>query len=102
MIFFWIIYYFSLIAICYFFLKIIKNKFVNFFFIPIIFGIFGSIWFIMPGSNEVAPIISILFLESSILENNGYNRLVRPMISFIFFFEILSLICYLFLKRKNL
>ena len=101
MIFIWIFYYFALTSLCYFFIKINKNKFIKFFFTPIIFGIFGSIWFLKPGSSELAPIISIIFLESSIIEPNGLNRLLRPMVSYIFLSEIISLIIYLNLKRNN-
>jgi len=100
MIFFWIFYYSVLIFICYLLSKIINNKFIKFFFIPIIFGIFGSIWFIEPEVNEIAPIISILFLESSILESNGISRLMRPIISFIFLLELISLIYYFYLKKN--
>ena len=100
MIFFWVIYYFSILVICYLFSKLNKNKFINYFFIPIILGIFGSLWFISPGDSLVAPIISIIFLESSIIEPNGLERLVRPLISSIFILEILSLILYLIKKQS--
>ena len=98
---FWILYYFFLIFICYLFSKLNKNKFINYFFIPIILGFFGSIWFINPGNNDVAPILSILFLEASILENNGFKRLLRPLITFIFVFQMLSLIIYFFKKLRK-
>ena len=97
--FFWCLYYFFLIVVCFSFSRINKNKFINFFFIPIILGLFGSFWFIEPGSSKIAPIISILFLESTILETNGFNRLIRPMISSIFLFELLSLFIYIFKKN---
>ena len=100
MILFLIFYYLVLILTCYSLSKFIDNKFVRFFFIPIIFGIFGSFWFIEPGGNEIAPIISILFLESSILESNGINRLIRPLISFTFLIELISL-NYYFYRKKN-
>ena len=96
---FWFFYYLVLILICYSFSKFIDNKFIRFFFIPVIFGIFGALWFVKPGGNEIAPIISILFLESFILESNGFNRLIRPLISFIFFLELISLIYYFFKKK---
>tara|TARA_B100001093_G_scaffold360395_1_gene345098 strand:+ start:531 stop:845 length:315 start_codon:yes stop_codon:yes gene_type:complete len=96
---FWFFYYFVLILICYSLSKIINNKFIKFFLIPIIIGTFGSIWFIEPGRNEIAPIISILFLESSILESNGINRLIRPVISFIFLLELISLFYYFYTRR---
>jgi len=99
MIFFWFFYYSLLIFICYLFTKIFKNKFINFFVIPLIFGIFGSIWFSNPGNPQLAPIISILFLESSIIDSNGIQRLMRPMISTVFFLEILSLLYFLKTKK---
>ena len=97
----WLLYYFSLILVCYLFSKILSNKFIKFFFIPVLFGIFGSFWFIEPGSNEVAPIVSIIFLESSILDSNGNNRLLRPMVSFVFVFQIISLLYYFFIKNSK-
>jgi len=97
----WFLYYFSLILVCYLFSKILSNKFIKYFFIPVIFGIFGSFWFIEPGSNEVAPIVSIIFLESSILDSNGNNRLLRPMVSFVFVFQIISLLYYFSTKNSK-
>ncbi len=99
MIIFWLFYYLVLIFICYSFAKIINNKFIKFFLTPIVFGIFGALWFIEPGGNEIAPIMSILFLESSILESNGFNRLIRPLVSFIFLLELISLIYYFYTKK---
>mgnify|MGYP005691027199 CR=1 FL=1 len=100
MIIFWFFYYLFLIFICYSLSKIVKNKFKKFFLTPIIFGIFGAVWFVEPGGREIAPIISILFLESSILESNGLNRLIRPLISFIFLLELISLIYYSYTKKN--
>lgn len=101
MIFFWTLYYLLLFSICFLFTKITKNKFIKFFIIPLIFGLFGSFWFAKPGSSEVAPIISIILLESSIIDSNGLNRLFRPLITFIFLFELISFFYYLYLKRNN-
>ena len=99
MIILWVFYYLFLILICYSLSKIINNKFIKFFLIPIIFGIFGAFWFAEPGGNEIVPIISILFLELSILQSNGFDRLIRPLVSFIFLFQIISLIYYFYLKK---
>ena len=97
----WIIYYFLIFLICYLFSKWNKNKFINYFFIPIIFGVFGSLWFINPGDSSLAPIISIIFLESSIMDSNGLERLIRPLISSILILEILSIVLYFLRKIKT-
>ncbi len=99
MIFFWLFYYLVLIFICFSLSKLIQKKFIKYFLIPFIFGVFGSLWYVEPGKNEIAPIISILFLELSILESNGINRLLRPALSFILFLEFISLISYFIRKR---
>ena len=88
-------YYFLLFFLIYLFINFINNKFIRYFFTPILLGLFGSFWFIEPGSNNLAPILSIIFLESSILESNGFERLFRPLISFICLLEVISLIIYL-------
>ena len=99
MILFWISYYTLLFFICYIFTKFNKNKFINYFFTPILLGVFGSVWFTNPGTSALSPIIAILFLELSIIEPNGLSRLIRPMISFIFFFEMMSFFIYIYNKR---
>mgnify|MGYP001217001798 CR=1 FL=1 len=99
--FFYIVYYFLIFLICYLFSKLNKNKFINYFFIPIIFGVFGSLWFINPGDSSLAPIISIIFLESTIMNSNGLERLIRPLITSIFILEILSLVLYFLKKFKT-
>jgi hypothetical protein len=101
MIFFWLFYYLLLTGICYFFIKAIKNKFIVYFFTPVLFGFFGAIWFVKPESYNLAPIFSILFLELSIVESNGINRLLRPLIVSIFFLQLLSFLYYFYQKNSN-
>ena len=99
MILFWISYYALLFFLCYIFTKFNKNKFINYFFTPILLGIFGSVWFTNPGMSTISPIIAIMFLELSIIEPNGLIRLIRPMISFILLFEMMSFFIYIYNKR---
>lgn len=101
MIFFWLFYYLLLTGICYFFIKAIKNKFIVYLFTPVLFGFFGAIWFVKPESYNLAPIFSILFLELSIVESNGINRLLRPLIASIFFLQLLSFLYYFYQKNLN-
>ncbi len=99
MIFFWFFYYLLLIVICYFFIKSIKNKFLVYFFTPVLFGFFGAVWFAKPENYNLAPIFSILFLELSIIEFNGMSRLLRPLITSIFILQLFSLLIYFYQKK---
>ena len=99
MTFFWLYYYLLLIIICYFFIKTIKNKFLVYFFTPVLFGFFGAVWFAKPESFNLAPIFSILFLELSIIESNGMSRLLRPLITSIFILQLFSLLIYFYQKK---
>ena len=99
MIFFWFFYYLFLLSICYLFINSIKNQFLVYFFTPVLFGFFGAIWFVKPESYNLAPIFSILFLELSIVESNGINRLLRPLLTSIFILELFSLLFYFYKKN---
>ena len=99
MIFFWLFYYLLLTIICYFFINTIKNKFLIYFFTPVLFGFFGAVWFVKPESNDLAPIFSILFLELSIIEFNGMSRLLRPLLTSIFILQLFSLLIYFYQKK---
>ena len=90
-----------LLGICITFSKTNNNKFINYFFVPIIFSFFGSVWFVKPGSDELAPIISILFLELSIIESNGIKRLIRPLLASIFLFQSISFVYYFYKRRDS-
>tara|TARA_B100001057_G_scaffold137190_1_gene136831 strand:+ start:405 stop:716 length:312 start_codon:yes stop_codon:yes gene_type:complete len=99
MIFFWLFYYLFLTIICYFFINTIKNKFIIYFFTPVLFGFFGAVWFVKPESYDLAPIFSILFLELSIIEFNGMSRLLRPLLTSIFILQLFSLLIYFYQKK---
>ncbi len=58
-----------------------------------------AVWFKIPGENLVAPIISIFLLESTILENNGLERILRPLILISFFLTSITL--FFVKKSKN-
>ena len=57
-----------------------------------------TVWFKSPGESIIAPIISIFLLESTILENNGAGRILRPL-GFVSFF--LSMIALFIWKRRS-
>ena len=56
-----------------------------------------TVWFKSPGENVIVPIISIFLLEYTILENNGVERILRPL-GFVFFF--LTMTALFIWKRK--
>ncbi len=99
MIFFWLFYFFINFLISFSLFKILNNKFLGTVLAFLVFGTLSGIWFIYPGSQNLAPIVSIFFLENTILESNGLIRLVRPFLAFFFSGLILGL-SFILIKRK--
>ena len=58
-----------------------------------------AVWFKVPGENLVVPIISIFLLESTILENNGLERILRPLGLISLFLTAFAL--FLFKKKSK-
>mgnify|MGYP001286969407 CR=1 FL=1 len=56
-----------------------------------------SIWFSNPGGNHFAPILTIFILESTILDDNGFMRIARPL----FFTSLVLIFTVFFLWKKN-
>ena len=94
---FWIFYFFLSLMISYSFYRLFSLKFLGFISAVFVFGLLSGVWFISPGSQEVAPIISIFFLENTISESNGYLRLFRPLL--ISFSALILGITFLLLKN---
>ncbi len=107
MLFFWSVYFFLSFIISFSFFKLFSYKVLGFIFFITMFGLLTGVWFIYPGSQELAPIVSILFLENTIVESNGYLRLIRPFLISLFLGLFVGLIYVLirkrlqFRKRKN-
>lgn len=78
MIIIWLSYLVLSIAISFLVAKFFKNHFVKILIFSSFLALFTSIWFRDPGSNYLAPIFSILLIESTIIENNGFYRILRP------------------------
>ena len=107
MLIFWIIFIMLSFLISFSFYKLFSSKFLGFVAAILIFAFLSGVWFVYPGSQELAPITSILFLENTIVESNGHLRLFRPFLIFLFIGLFLGLI-FVFLrkmlfvkKRKN-
>lgn len=98
---FWTAYILLNLAISFLAIFFVKNNFFRVFLFFFIFSALSSFWFIEPGSSEVAPILSILILEFSMTESNGFFRLLRPFILSIILGSIISLIFYFIKIRKR-
>ena len=98
--FFWIIYLILSFVIAFLFSMLVKRKSLKFLFFFIFLGLLSAIWFKNPGSSEIAPVISILFLENTIQENQGLMRLVRPLSLFVLIGFITSILFWFF-KPKS-
>ena len=101
MLFFWILYFLLSFLISFAFFKLFSYRRIGFISSIILFGLLSGVWFIYPGSQELAPIASILFLENTIVESNGYLRLFRPFLISLFLGLFLSLI-FIFFRKKLL
>ena len=99
MLIFWALYFVLSFFISFAFYNLFSFRKLGFIFSIILFALLSGIWFVFPGSQELAPIVSILFLESTIVESNGYLRLFRPFLISIFVGLFFGLI-YVLLKKR--
>jgi len=99
MLIFWSLYFFLSLFISFAFFKLFTKKTLGLILSIILFGFLSGVWFIYPGSQKLAPIASILFLENTVVESNGYLRLFRPFLISLFVGIFFSLM-YVFLKKR--
>ena len=99
MLIFWTFYYLISFLISFSFYKLFSSRVVGLLIAVFIFGLLSGIWFIYPGSQELAPIVSIFFLENTIVESNGYLRLFRPLLISLFVGLFFGLV-FIFFKKK--
>lgn len=80
--------------------KIFINKISKRISFAIILSLFATPWFLYPGSREIAPVISIYFVD--LIESGNFiqQRLVRPVLSVFFLILTLDLILLRY-KSKN-
>tara|TARA_A100001011_G_scaffold375504_1_gene437110 strand:+ start:124 stop:432 length:309 start_codon:yes stop_codon:yes gene_type:complete len=64
-------------------------------------SLFVTIWFISPGSKEMAPILSIYFID--LLETGNFlqMRLIRPLLLVFSIILILDLFLFRYKSRKK-
>lgn len=84
----------------YLFMKIFDNFYTKLIIFSLSLALFLSVWFIYPGSREMAPVLSVFLMELFFVESNGFERLVRPFLLFFGISSLLSLII-IFVKFKN-
>jgi len=101
MIYFWLAYVVLSFIISFSILKILNDSLLGFCLSMSLFGAFISFWFIQPGNQEISPILSILFLESTIIESNGYLRLIRPLLLFSLTGGLIGIISFFIKKKKS-
>ena len=58
----------------------------------LIIGLFGTFWFKSPGDSHLAPVFSIFLLESTIAEDHGITRLLRPLALVVFVVAVFSFV----------
>ncbi len=97
MIIFWIIYFSLSFGISFFISKLVNKRVLKVLIFSICLVLLSSIWFKSPGENILVPSLTIFLLESTILEDNGLMRILRPMVLSTLFVAVISL----FLWKKN-
>ena len=100
MIFFWLFYFFLNFLISLSVFKILNNKFLGIVLAFLVFGTLSGIWFIYPGSQNLAPIVSIFFLENTIVESNGLIRLLRPLFFLNSILLIFGIVIFFLMRKK--
>tara|TARA_B100000989_G_scaffold124418_1_gene92083 strand:+ start:21022 stop:21324 length:303 start_codon:yes stop_codon:yes gene_type:complete len=98
MIVFWFLYILISTLIAFLSINLFKNIFLKSLAFSLILAVLTTVWFKSPGEIVFAPVLSIFLLESSIFENNGLSRILRPIgVLTIFYFAI----SYTILKRNS-
>ena len=97
MIYFFLTYLFLSLAVSYLLSLFTSRRFLKILIFSLSLSLSITFWFRNPGESFIAPIISIMLLESTILEGNGIYRVLRPLAITFLFSLIFSVI---FWKKK--
>ncbi len=98
MIFFWSSYLFLSCLLSLLLSLLVKNRFFKVVVFCFSLALMTTVWFKSPGESVIAPIISIFLLEYTIIENNGIERILRPLGFVSFFLTMTALFIW---KRKS-
>ena len=94
---FWILYILISFLISLFISFFVKKRIFKILLFSFSLSLMISFWFTNPGDNNIAPIFSIFLLESTILEESGVMRLLRPLAFTTFFVTVLTFLLW----KKN-
>tara|TARA_Y100000992_G_C21060849_1_gene394063 strand:- start:61 stop:363 length:303 start_codon:yes stop_codon:yes gene_type:complete len=94
----WLIYFFLSFLISFLLTLLVKKRLLKVLIFSFSLALMITVWFKNPGENVIAPIISILILESTILESNGLDRIIRPLVLILFLFTTIS---FFFWRKKS-
>ena len=97
MIFFWLLYFLISLLISYLLSLLVDKRILKAIIFAISLSLMCSVWFKIPGASDIAPIISIFLLETTILDNHGLQRILRPL----GFISLIIIILGLFLFKKK-
>lgn len=97
MIFFWLIYVILSLLISYILTLFVEKKILRIFIFSFFVAATLTVWFKSPGDSSLSPILSNFLLEFTILEDNGFSRILRP---FLVVFITIFLTSY-FLWKKD-
>lgn len=95
---FWILYFIGTLFIAYSISMLVNKRLLKVILFSFALSLMGTVWFKNPGEMFFSPIISIFILETTILESNGFLRILRPL---IINFTILFLLSYLIWTKEK-
>lgn len=96
MIIIWFIYVILSFSISYIFSLFVEKRLLKILIFSFFIATTLTVWFKTPGEISLSPILSNFLLESTILEDNGLNRMLRPFLV-VFISSFVS--CYFFWKK---
>ena len=98
MIFFWFIYIVLSFLISYIFSLFAEKRLLKILIFSFFIAITLTVWFRAPGESYLSPVLSNFLLESTILDDNGLIRILRPFLV-VFISSFVS--CYFFWKKDQ-
>ena len=97
----WSLNFLLALIICLMIRKLFSNIFLKRLFYAIFLSIFVTFWFLYPGSQDLAPVLSIYFMELLETENLLSMRLIRPMMLVFFMILILDFLIFRYKSKKK-